>query len=468
MFPEASFELGVGCKKRCREAQKWVRTGGVCDLFCKFAPIMKTPITRLMAAFAMLMGCCCTAGAQNFGEVFRDSTLRIDYTFAGNAQSQEISVDKLNLSPRWFGKRQRLSELPVEGNGQITVRDHATQEVVYRNSFSTLFQEWLSYDEAQETRKSFENVFLIPMPKRAVDVTVDLRNNRREVMTTFTHTVYPEDILIKHIGFSGVTPYETLVAAADTARCIHIAFLAEGYTEGEMDTFIADARIATEALFAHEPFASAKSKFNVVAVKAVSEESGTSEPSRGIWKNTVLSSHFDTFYSDRYLTTLCLKDMHDQLAGTPYEHIIVLVNTDKYGGGGILNSYNLSMTHHRMFRPVVVHEFGHSFAGLGDEYAYDSEAIPMYPHDVEPWERNLTTLHDFHGKWEEMIDRKTPVPTPTTKKYEDKVGVFEGGGYSVKGVYRPMQDCRMRTNENPEFCPVCRKAIADIIDFYTK
>lgn len=243
---------------------------------------MKTLRTYIIMASAMLTVCCSHAGAQTFGEVFRDSTLRIDYTFAGNAQSQEISVDKLNMSPRWYGKRRHLSELPVEGNGQITVRDHATQEVVYRNSFSTLFQEWLSYDEAQTTRKSFENVFLIPMPKRIVDVTVDLRDNRREVRATFTHTVDPSDILIKHIGFSGVTPYETLVQAADTTRCIHIAFLAEGYTEGEMDTFLADARTATEALFAHEPFASAKSKFNVVAVKAASAESGTSEPSKGI------------------------------------------------------------------------------------------------------------------------------------------------------------------------------------------
>lgn len=429
---------------------------------------MKTLRASTAILSAILFFCCGYAKAQTFDKLFCDSTLRIDYTFAGNVQSQEISVDKLNMSPRWYGKRKRLAELPVEGNGQITVKDHATQEVIYRNSFSTLFQEWLSYDEAKETRKSFENVFLIPMPKQPVDVTVDLRNNRREVMTTFTHTVYPEDILIKHIGFTGVTPYETLLAATDTTRCIHIAFLAEGYTKDEMDTFLDDARIATDALFAHEPFASAKSKFNVVAVKAESKESGTSEPSKGIWKQTALSSHFDTFYSDRYLTTLNLKDMHDQLAGTPYEHIIVLVNTDKYGGGGILNSYNLSMTHHRMFRPVVVHEFGHSFAGLGDEYAYESEAIPMYPHDVEPWERNLTTMHDFHGKWENMIDKKTPVPTPATKKYEDKVGVFEGGGYSVNGVYRPMQDCRMRTNENPEFCPVCRKALSDIIDFYTE
>lgn len=406
--------------------------------------------------------------AQSFNEVFCDSTLRIDYSFSGDAKAQHIAIDKLNLMPRWFGKRQHMSELPVEGNGQITVKDHATQKVIYRNSFSTLFQEWLTYDEAQTTQRAFQNVFLVPMPKDTVDITIDLRNNRREIMCTFTHTVVPTDILIKHIGFSNVTPYTTLLQAADTTRCIHIAFLAEGYTEAEMPVFIKDAQTAINALFAHEPFKSMKDRFNIVAVKAPSAESGTSEPSRGIWRHTALSSHFDTFYSDRYLTTLNLNDMHDWLAGTPYEHIIVLVNTDNYGGGGILNSYNLSMTHHPQYCPVVVHEFGHSFAGLADEYAYEQEPIPMYPHDVEPWEPNITTLHNFKGKWEDMIAKGTPTPTPCTKKNKIRIGVYEGAGYSLKGVYRGMQDCRMRTNSNPNFCPVCQRAIQRLIDFYTR
>lgn len=149
----------------------------------------------------------------------------------------------------------------------------------------------------------------------------------------------------------------------------------------------------------------------------------------------------------------------------------MLVNSDKYGGGGILNSYNLTTCHQKWFKPVVVHEFGHSFAGLADEYAYEQEQIPMYPHDVEPWEKNITTLADFHGKWENMIDKKTKIPTPLSKKEKEavsKVGVFEGAGYSVKGVYRGVQDCRMRINETPEFCPVCKKALQDLIDFYTK
>ena len=370
------------------------------------------------------------------------------------------------MMPRWYGKRSRLTELPVEGNGQITVSDHRSGRALYRNSFSTLFQEWLSYDEAATHTQAFENVFLVPMPRDTVDVTIELRDNRRAVTASLTSTIAPGDILIRRTGFRNVTPYETLLAPRDSTHAIHIAFLAEGYTAEEMGTFLQDARTATDALFSHEPFASMRDRFQVVAVKSPSLESGTSEPSKGIWRETALHSHFDTFYSARYLTTLHLKDMHDWLAGTPYEHIIVLVNTAQYGGGGILNFYNLSMTHHPSFRPVVVHEFGHSFAGLGDEYAYETEQIPMYPKDVEPWEPNLTTLADFHGKWEDLLPKGTPIPTPP---HQDKrrIGVYQGAGYNLHDVYRGCQECRMRTNDYPEFCPVCQRAIRKLIQFYT-
>lgn len=427
----------------------------------------KNILTIATLAATLLPGC---ATAQNFSDYFEDKTLRIDYTFAGNEKQQLIAVDELNVLPRWYGKKQRLGELPLEGNGQITVRDHHSGNVIYRNSFSTLFQEWLSYPEAETQSKSFENVFLVPMPKDTVDVTVQLFDNRRKVTTQLTHQVVPTDILIHHKG-DRPTPFVTLQQAADTTRCIHIAFLAEGYKKDEMGTFIKNAKDACEALFAHEPFKGHKDCFNIVAVEAPSEDSGTSEPGKGIWKHTALSSHFDTFYSDRYLTTLNIKDLHDQLAGTPYEHIIILVNTDRYGGGGILNSYNLTSTHHKWYKPVVVHEFGHSFAGLADEYAYDNEQIPMYPHDIEPWEPNITTRINFHGKWENLIEKGTKLPTPLSKDpkvAKTKVGLFEGGGYSVKGVFRGVQDCRMRTNETPEFCAVCQQALTRVIDFYTK
>lgn len=397
-----------------------------------------------------------TAWGQDFDKYFQDRTLRIDYIFSGNYNTAHIAVDELLVYPRWYGKRKRLADVPVEGNGQVTVRDHKTQKVIYRNSFSTLFQEWQAEPEAHHLDKAYENVFLVPFPKDTVDVTLDLRDKYRKVCASLTHQVVPTDILIRHLGERDVTPYVTLQHAADTSRCIHLAFVAEGYQPNEMNIFIDDCQTAIGALFAHEPFKSMRDRFNIIAVEAPSKESGASEPDKGIWKNTALHSNYDTNYSERYLTTLKIKDLHNVLAGTPYEHILILVNTSRYGGGGILNSYVLSTTHNKWFKPVVVHEFGHSFAGLADEYNYDDEEVDMYPRTVEPWEKNITTKVNFAEKWGNLMAK------------DKNVGFYEGAGYLPKGVYRGYPDCRMRTNEYPEFCPICQQAIKDIINFYTE
>lgn len=431
-----------------------------------------TQISSLVAV-GLFFICLTVSGQTRFSDHFTDATLRLDYTFIGNSSTQHIALDELSTSEGWYGKRQHLDSVPMAGNGQLIARDAESGKVVYRQSFSTLFQEWLSYEEAKKQTRSFENVFLMPMPRKAVDVTVELRNNRQQVMTSYTQRISPDDILIRHIGEQR-TPFTIVQQPADTTRCIRIAYVAEGYCSDEMDAFLDKVREANDALFAHEPFRSMRQRFQIVAVLSPSAESGTSQPKDGLWKNTALGSHFDTFYSNRYLTTLRLKRLHDWLAGIPYEHIIILVNTEHYGGGGILNSYNLAMTRHRLFRPVVVHEFGHSFAGLADEYAYENEAIPMYPADVEPWEPNITTKVDFPSKWADMMNT-TPAKTKKHKKHtsavpavdQQQIGLYEGAGYSLKGVYRPCEDCRMRTNENPEFCPVCQRALQRVIDFYT-
>ena len=409
---------------------------------------------RNLFIFSLLSTAILSIQAQRFEDYFEDRTLRLDYTFCGDTNHQQIYVDELTALPRWFGRHQRLAELPLKGNGQITVRSKTDGKVIYRHSFSSLFQEWLSTTESKHTQKSFENVFLIPYPKQPVVITVELRDYHDSIFAMMTHTVDPTDILIRKAGERLVTPYVTLQQAADTTQCIHVAYVAEGYQQDEMNIFLDDCRMAMESLFSHEPFRQMQDRFNMVAVMSPSDESGTSWPAKGIWKKTVLGSHFDTFYSDRYLTTLHLKKLHDVLAGTPYEHIIILVNTDHYGGGGIFNFYNLTYAHGPQFRPVVVHEFGHSFGGLGDEYPYGNDD-PIYFPDTEPWEPNLTTKCDFNGKWEDLVK-------------EAKAGLIEGGGYLSKGVWRGFENCRMRTNEEPEFCLVCQQALIRLIDFYTK
>jgi len=406
--------------------------------------------------------------AQNFDSVFTNKTLRIDYIFNGNAEKQSISVDGLSELPTWAGRRDRLSEIPLEGNGQIIVRNPKTSSVIYKTSFSTLFQEWLETDEAKVLTKGFENTFLIPYPKDIVEIEVVLFNYSREVIASFKHQVDPSDILVQHKGYSHINQNRYIYQGGKPEECIDVAIVAEGYTEKEMETFYQDAQIAVESIFSHEPFKTYKEKFNFVAVSTPSLDSGVSIPRQGEWKKTAFGSHFSTFYSDRYLTTTRMKSIHDALAGIPYEHIIVLANTEEYGGGGIYNSLTLTAAHHRLFKPVIVHEFGHSFGGLADEYFYDDDVMTdTYPTNIEPWEPNVTTLVNFESKWEKMLKKGTPIPTsPEDPNYT--IGVYEGGAYSSKGIYRGSFNCRMRTNEYPTFCPVCEQAVKEIIEFYTE
>ena len=407
--------------------------------------------------------------AQVFADHFADKTLRVDYIFNGNASGQAICLDGLFALPTWAGRKHHLAELPLQGNGQIVMRNAASGKTIYTTSFSSLFQEWLETDEARNVTKGFENTFLLPYPLQPVEIEITLLDPRRNVRASMKHIVHPNDVLIEQKGNSHITPHKYLLHNDSPEKCIDVAILAEGYTLQEIQTFYEDADIACKSIFDHEPFKSMKKRFNVVAVASPSTDSGVSVPRLNEWKHTAFGSHFSTFYSDRYLTTSRVKAIHDALAGIPYEHIIILANTEEYGGGGIYNSYTLTTAHHPMFRPVVVHEFGHSFGGLADEYFYDNDVMTdTYPLDIEPWEQNISTQVDFAAKWKDMLSENTPVPTPAEVSENYPTGVYEGGGYSAKGIFRPAENCRMRTNEYPAFCPVCQRALRRIIEFYTE
>ncbi len=409
---------------------------------------MKRLLTLAAAVFAAL-----ALGAQPLPEPLTEGTLRVDYVFSGTDRSCTIALDRLSCMDGWAGRRVHLDSLALRGNGQIRMHDAATGRLLYCNSFSTLFQEWQATEEATRVQKSFQNVFLLPMPSVPVDVTVVLYDFHRNVAARLTHRVDPADILIRRIGDNPPATRD-LLRSGPAESCIDVVILPEGYTAAEMDTFYADAAIAVESFLNHPVCKELQDRFNFVAVELPSAQSGVSVPRRGEWKDTALGSHFDTFYSDRYLTTLQLSRMHDLLAGVPYEHIIILANTDTYGGGGIFNSYTLTTAHHSAFRPGVVHEFGHSFAGLADEYAYDDQYEEQYFPDIEPWEPNITTQADFGAKWQGMMGK-------------DGVGLIEGAGYQSKGVWRATEDCRMRTNAAPDFCPVCAEAVRSMVGFYT-
>ncbi len=416
--------------------------------------------------------CVISISAQKFEEHFTNNALRIDYIFSGDNESKEVALSGLTQLPQWSGRKHNLSELYLSGNGQISVYDLASNKCIYRDAFSTLFQEWQTTDEAKKLKRSFENTYLVPFPKQKVRVEISFRDRKGNYNKAFSHEVDPTDILIKKQGLRNTVPYRYIHKADSSLYSpINVAIVAEGYTKKDMQLFYKHARTAVSEIIAHTPFNRFADRFNFIAVETASAQSGVSVPRENKWQQTAFSSHFDTFYSDRYLTTSHVFDLHDAIAGIPYAHIIILAKTDVYGGGGIFNAYTLTTTGHRGFKPVVVHEFGHSFAGLGDEYFYESDVLDAtYTTNIEPWEKNITSLVNFKDKWENLLMKGTPIPTHTdensVKKYP--IGVFEGAGYLSKGMYRSSTDCRMHTNTCDDFCPACQKVIEEIIKFYTE
>ncbi len=406
--------------------------------------------------------------AQDFKQNFEDATLRLDYIFAGDYNSQAIYLDRIKSFNGWYGRRNNMNKLPLQGNGTITITDITGSDTLYIHSFSTLFQEWQSTEEATKIAKSFENTFLIPMPKDKVQVSVELKNIHNGTKSYLKHIINPSDRLIAKHPEKKNLPYHYLHKAGDSKDKIDIVFIPEGYTRNQMKQFRKDCIESMESIFRHKPFDLLKDKFNFIAVEFPSKHSGVSIPKNKDWKNTAVGSHFDTFYSERYLTTSNIKKLYDILDGIPCESIIILANTDEYGGGGIYNNYMLSASRGPAYKSVIVHEFGHSFAGLADEYYYDDQYVTMYPADIEPWEQNITTMVDFASKWQDMLPKGTHIPTIADgKEIYTKVGVYEGAGYQSKGVFRPVQDCRMKTNQAPGFCPVCQRAITKLIEFLT-
>lgn len=421
---------------------------------------------RRFICFAVAMLASVTLYAQEFDANFVDKTLRIDYTLLGNASEQHVALRDMSSTDKWWGRRVNLDNVPLKGNGDLTLYDADTHKVIYKTSFSSLFQEWITTPEAKTITKSFEFTLLVPMPQRAVLAEMVIRDNT-DKESKLAHIIDPNDVLIRNRNNQQAAPHIYTHQGGDSKECIDVVILAEGYRIDELDTFYEDAMITTSEILSYEPFKSHKDKFNFIAVYSASADTNVSVPQDEAWRDTAVGSNFMTFYMERYLTSGEVYAMYDLATNIPCEHFIILANTATYGGGGIYNSYTLTTAHHPSFRPVVVHEFGHSFGGLGDEYFYDSADNNDEMHSLahEPWEPNITTLVDFDSKWADMVAEGIEIPTAVTAERSKNyvVGVYEGGGYRSKGIFRPTDVCRMRNNTAERFCPVCERALKRVI-----
>jgi hypothetical protein len=424
-------------------------------------------MTRKLILFLVILPLF-SSGQSAFLKYFTNRSLRFDFLLGGNAVEVKLYPKQLKEEPYWAGSMVNLTDTFNYGTYRFCVFDEASDSLIFSKGFCTLFQEWQTTAEAKNSYKTFYQAVILPFPKDVVRLQIDAREWDGEFRTIYETEIDPDDF---HILKEQVNeyPYKTILENGKPGKKVDIVILAEGYTGEEMDKFLEDARRVTGYLFEEEPFKSEKSKFNVRAVMTPSQDSGTDIPGEGIYKNTLFNSTFYTFDVPRYLTSSDMKTIYDAAAVVPYDQIYLLVNTGRYGGGGFYNFLNVCSADNYLTAEVFVHEFGHGFAGLGDEY-YDSEVAyeNYYNLEIEPWEPNLTTLVDFSKKWEDMIADSIPVPTPREMKYTDVTGVYEGGGYMSEGIYSPAMECRMKSNRAGKFCPVCTRAIRNMINFHCK
>ncbi len=398
------------------------------------------------------------AHTQVFEQLFDQGVMRIDLVFSGTAEETSYALSGVKKEQYYSGSKSRLIDPFDYGDHKFVVKDKASGEMIFSHSYCTLFREWQTTEESQNLRRAYPHVLRFPWPLAEVEVEIHDRNKAGDFVKSWSGTFDPAS-LYSDPGNPYLFESVELEINGSTEEKVDILFLAEGYTAEEMDKFIEDATRSAGYIFSEEPFKSKRQYFNIRAVKSISQDSGTDIPGDSIWKNTAVNSSFYTFGIERYMTTMDYKAVCDVAACAPYDQIYILVNTDKYGGGGIYNHYSISAADNLQSRAVVIHEFGHAFGGLADEYFNSAVAYnDFFPLEVEPWNPNLTTLVDFSSKWKAMILEGTPVPTPAEEAFNEVVGVYEGGGYVAKGVYRPMIDCRMHTND-AVFCPVCSSAL---------
>ena len=404
-------------------------------------------------------------GQVEYDKYFTDNQLRIDYYLYGNSKTVSYALDKLVKEPKWGGPRTHLIDDMGYGKYFVEVSLPNSDVILYSHSYCLLFGEWQTSKEATKISKGFHESVVIPFPKETVEVKFYARDEKGVFTKQMTLSVDPTDYFIKP---APVLPYAiyNVYGNYPVENAVDIVLLPDGYTEQEMGKFINDCQFFVKSLFSYAPYDSYQDRFNVRAVMVPSQDSDITMPGDKLYRNTALSCAFWTFDSERYCMTYDNETMKTLAGQVPYDQIYILANTKKYGGGGIFNSYCVSTTGNSYSSDVIIHEFGHGFAGLADEYAY--EGTDNYNTQIEPWEPNITTLVDFDSKWKDMIGKKTPVPTPAEKKYENTVGVYEGAGYQMHDIYRPMIDCLMRTFNGKKFCPVCERAIERMILHYTE
>ncbi|HSP88466.1 MAG TPA: M64 family metallopeptidase [Ignavibacteriaceae bacterium] len=470
------------------------------------------------------------ASENNFTDYFLDETMRIDYHHMGNSEIEMISIDKIYRYGVWAGSIVNLVDNLNNGKYYLKIYDLESEKLIYSKGFDTYFGEYQTSEEAIDgIKKTYHESAIIPYPKNRIRFSIEKRDKKNILAEIFSAQINPEDqYIVKDKVKDSSIKLINYKNNGDPHSKIDIAVLGDGYTKNEGEKFKKDFNRLVKTLFEIEPYKSLNDKFNFYGVLKYSEESGADEPGANIYKNTSLGTTFYSLGSERYLLTEENKTLRNIAANVPYDALVIIVNHNRYGGGGIYNLFCTLTSDNQWFEYLFLHEFGHSFSGLADEY-YTSDVAysEFYKIDVEPVEPNLTALvNPKEFKWKEFV-KDVEIPTLWEKaqfdsmdmewqserremnqkiaelkrnnvdskevenfqdeynrkdklhseeiddflknsKYSGKIGVFEGAGYLSKCLYRPMVDCLMFSKGKKPYCIICEKAVLRVISSYSE
>ncbi|HPC83799.1 MAG TPA: M64 family metallopeptidase [Thermoanaerobaculaceae bacterium] len=456
-----------------------------------------------------------------FDTYFVDRTLRVDYVHVGNASEEVFALDRLVEQGPWAGSRVHLVDPFDNGRCFAKVYDLASGKLLFSRGFDTYFGEYrTTVQGGKGVRRAYHESVLMPMPKAKVRFALELRGADRMPREAWSIEIDPDSWeIVREKSDPSVLVMPSHISGDPHSR-LDVAILGEGYTVAEAGKFKADLERFTAILLGAEPYARARDHINVYGVLKPSDESGIDEPSHGSYRRTALGATFDSLGSERYVLTEDNRAVRAVAAKAPYDTLFIMVNSARYGGGGIYGLYATFTTDNQWHRYIFLHEFGHSFGGLADEYYTASTAYnEFYPPGVEPAEPNITALLDpAHVKWSDVLTPGVEIPTPWEKadydaqdmEYQKRrqqlneriaaarrsgappaevaklvaeserlsaeharkmdaylagsrfvgvVGVFEGAGYSARGLYRPMLDCLMFSKGDKPLCKVCQAAV---------
>ncbi len=439
-------------------------------------------------------------------------TLRVDYFHTGNATEEVFSLDEVVREGPWPGRIDRSLDDTNLGKYYFEVVDRKTNRVLYSRGFASIYGEWETTAEAKQMRRTFHESLRFPEPPGPVQINLKKRDRENAFREVWTLTVDPASPWINNSRPPAAAKLWPVMKNGEPRDKVDVLLMGDGYTQAEMAKWRADAKRLTETLFSVSPFRENRSRFNVWAIDIPADESGVSRPSDGVWRRSPLGCSYDAFGSERYILTYANKTLREVAALAPYEFIEIVVNGRKYGGGGIHNLFATVVSDSESTPYVFVHEFGHHFGGLADEYYTSDVAYLSSPERPEPWEPNVTA-DPKAARWKDLLTPGVPLPTPwpkeefeagqktvleqrrklrAEKRPEEEieklfreelkrttellsrpphggvVGAFEGAMYESRGYYRSQADCIMFTRNMAGFCAVCRRALIRIIDLYAR